>query len=60
MLAPGLFASQMAGHEIVEMVKMKLLLGMAAPVPARQGARVYSVIWMGLNTDVISSKVEID
>ncbi|KAK0475177.1 hypothetical protein IW261DRAFT_508057 [Armillaria novae-zelandiae] len=35
-LAPGLFPSEMAGREIVEMVKTKPLPGMIAPIPARR------------------------
>ncbi|KAK0232641.1 hypothetical protein IW262DRAFT_1325695 [Armillaria fumosa] len=35
-LAPGFFMSEMAGREIVEMVKTKPLPGMIAPIPMRR------------------------
>ncbi|KAK0475169.1 hypothetical protein IW261DRAFT_507672 [Armillaria novae-zelandiae] len=35
-LAPGLFPSEMAGRELVEMVKTKPLPGMVAPIPTRR------------------------
>ncbi|KAK0506698.1 hypothetical protein EDD18DRAFT_42111 [Armillaria luteobubalina] len=35
-LAPGLFKSEMASRELVEMVKTKPLPGMVAPIPARR------------------------